>query len=168
MSVPYLRVLALTALLSACATTQGPTEPAAVTGANSAPAELTLAPRISLPPPAANLPPPFDGPQVVFPLGSSRVPPTAASILDDIAAKLKADPLVNVVLIGHTEDLGSAEFAVAVAGRCTQAVSQELIKRGARPSQIRMLARGHENTPPRCTGACQKKMRHVDIVLSQY
>ena len=52
-------------------------------------------------------------------------------MLDDIAAKLKANPDVNVLLIGHTEDVGSVEFAVAVAGRCTQAVSQALIKRGA-------------------------------------
>lgn len=164
MSAPYLRVLGLSLLLSACATTQGPPGPGAAAD-DDAPAPLAARPHQPQPQPLP-VAPPFDGPQVVFAPGSSEVPITAAPVLDNVAAKLRADPLVNVVLVGHTEDLGSAEFAVAVSGRCIRAVGQELIKRGARPSQIRMLARGYENSPRRCDKACQRRMRHVDIVLS--
>lgn len=112
----------------------------------------------------------FTGPQVVFSQDSAEVPRSAGPMLDDIASKLKADPLVNVVLVGHTEDLGSTEFSMAVASKCTQAVGQALIKRGARPSQIRMQPRGRDQVATkRCTStACKKQMRRVDIVMSDY
>lgn len=175
MSAPYLGALAFALLLQACTTTGDNTsvrpQAAADKPGNAKAASLSQGPRT----PSDAAPAPgetagFEGPQVVFTPGSSEVPRTATPTLDDVAAKLKADPLVNVVLVGHTEDLGSAEFSVAVATRCTQAVSQALVKRGARPSQIRMQPRGHSKTVARqCTTvACKKQMRRVDIVMSSY
>jgi outer membrane protein OmpA-like peptidoglycan-associated protein len=172
MSAPYLCALALALLLQACTTTGDSTavRPQTSSGETALKAQ-PQAHRTPLPPAITEAAEPdFKGPQVVFSPGSAEVPRTAAPLLDDIAAKLKADPLVNVVLVGHTEDMGSSEFSVAVATRCTQAVGQALIKRGARSNQIRMLPRGHERTAAkRCTSAtCRKQMRRVDIVLSEY
>lgn len=173
MSVPYLHALALALLLQACTTTGDGT---AVRAQGESRSDLSLKDRsqpsrsASAAALAIGTPDEFDGPQVVFAPGSAVLPRSSAPVLDDIAAKLKADPLVNVVLIGHTEDLGSSEFSVAVATRCTQAVSQALVKRGARPSQIRMQPRGHSKTVARqcTTAACKKLMRRVDIVMSSY
>ena len=158
--------LCLTLLLAACNTQN-------VRQAEQAPAALNTSTITTArtPAPAQEAPAPeFDGPRVVFAPGSSELPRTAAPVLDNIAAKLKADPLVNVVLVGHTEDVGSAEFSVAVATRCAQAVGQALVKRGVRPSQIRMQPRGHSKTASRqcTTAACKKQMRRVDIVMSEY
>ena len=167
MSAQYLCALALALLLQACTTTspqRTPTDNEVAPKPQSQRAATT--PIAAVEPPA----PDFGGPQVVFAPGSSEVPRTASPVLDDVAAKLKADPLVNVVLVGHTEDLGSTEFSMAVASKCTRAVGQALIKRGARPSQIRMQPRGHSKTAARqCTSAaCKKQMRRVDIVMSDY
>lgn len=170
MSAPYLCALALALLLQGCATTGTSTAQADLDGENPLKSQ-PQAHRTSLPPAVTKATEPeFAGPQVVFTPGSSELPRTAGPLLDDIAAKLKADPLVNVVLIGHTEDLGSTEFSVAVATRCAQTVGQALIKRGARPSQVRMQPRGHSKTAARqCTSAsCKKQMRRVDIVMSEY
>jgi OOP family OmpA-OmpF porin len=170
MSAPYLCALALALLLQGCTTTGGPVTRAG-TDSDTPPKNPPQAHRNPLPPALMEAPEPaFQGPQVVFIPGSAEVPRTAGPVLDGIAAKLKADPLVNVVLVGHTEDLGSTEFSVAVATRCTQAVGKALIKRGARPSQIRMQPRGHEKTAAkRCTSAsCKRQMRRVDIVMSDY
>ena len=158
--------LCLALLLAACNSQnvrQADSEPAA-------PASTTSKTSKAPPPVEDPAAPEFDGPRVVFAPGSAEVPRSAAPVLDDVAAKLKSDPLVNVVLVGHTEDVGSREFSMAVASKCTQAVGQALIKRGARPSQIRMLPRGHEKTAAkRCTtAACKKQMRRVDIVMSEY
>lgn len=169
MSVPYLRTLALALLLQACTTTGDSTAVRA-----QAETQGEAVQKSQHPPPAAALATStataFDGPQVVFAPGSSEVPRSSAPVLDDIAAQLKADPLVNVVLVGHTEDLGSAEFSVAVATRCAKAVGQALLKRGARSSQIRMQPRGHSKTAARqcTTAACKKQLRRVDIVMSSY
>lgn len=169
MSAPYLRTLALTLLLQACATTGDST---AVRSQTEAPLKIQAqTQRTSVAAAlATSTAAEFDGPQVIFAPGSSEVPRSSAPILDDIAAKLKADPLVNVVLVGHTEDVGSAEFSVAVAARCARAVSQALLKRGARSSQIRLQPRGHSKTAARqcTTAACKKQMRRVDIVMSEY
>jgi outer membrane protein OmpA-like peptidoglycan-associated protein len=170
MSAPYLPVLVLALLLQACTTTGGPATKASTDGETAVKGQ-PQAHRTPVPPALIEAAEPdFKGPQVVFAPGSAELPRTASSVLDDIAAKLKADPLVNVMLVGHTEDLGSSEFSMAVASKCTQAVGQALIKRGARPSQIRMQPRGHEKTvAKRCTSAaCKKQMRRVDIVLSTY
>jgi outer membrane protein OmpA-like peptidoglycan-associated protein len=169
---PYLHALALALLLQACTTTG---DGATVRSQNEPRGDISLksqshAQRTPSAAALASTQDEFDGPQVVFTPGSAELPRSSAPILDDIAAKLKADPLVNVVLVGHTEDLGSAEFSVAVATRCTRAVSQALVKRGARPSQIRMQPRGHSKTAARqcTTAACKKQMRRVDIVMSSY
>ncbi|MBY0340904.1 MAG: OmpA family protein [Rhodocyclaceae bacterium] len=158
--------LCLTLLLAACNTQN-------VRQAEHAPATSSPSASTALrsPLPAAEAPAlEFDGPRVVFAPGSSELPRTAAPVLNEVAAKLKSDPLVNVVLVGHTEDVGSAEFSVAVATRCAQAVGQALVKRGVRPSQIRMQPRGHSKTAARqcSTAACKKQMRRVDIVMSEY
>lgn len=168
LSGPPLRALALALLLQACATQPTSTQPSRAEGDVSLHATTALSSRAALTPKTADTAEAeFDGPQIVFGPGSAELPRLAGPLLDEIAAKLKADPDVNVLLVGHTEDLGSAEFAVAVAGKCTQAVSQALIKRGARPTQIRTLARVLEKPAKRCSGACLKKQRRVDIVLLQ-
>jgi|GEM_PF-3434614 len=164
-----LRVLGLALLLQACTTT-GPQQ--AENGASTPLPTASKAQSQRSPIAAANekVAPEFTGPQIVFAQDSAEVPRNAGPLLDDIAAKLKADPLANVVLVGHTEDLGSTEFSMAVASKCTQAVGQALIKRGARPSQIRMQPRGRDQVAAkRCTSnACKKQMRRVDIVMSDY
>lgn len=167
MSAPYLSALALALLLPACTSTGPQRSDAPSEVAPKAQSQRAASAPVAIAEPPA---PVFDGPQVVFSPGSAEVPRTAAPMLDDVAAKLKADPQVNVVLVGHTEDLGSTEFSMAVASKCTQAVGQALIKRGARPSQIRMQPRGHSKTVARqCTSAtCKKQMRRVDIVMSEY
>lgn len=170
LSGPTLRVLALALLLQACATqpTSNPSAQADGDDDVALRARSPQSPHNALTAKAADKPEvEFDGPQVVFKPGSAEVPAVAGPLLDEIAAKLKADPDVNVLLVGHTEDLGSSEFAVAVAGKCTLAVSQALIKRGARPMQIRTIARVLEKPSKRCNSACLKKQRRVDIVLLQ-
>ena len=166
--IPYLSALAL--LLQACTTTgdNATVRPQAETQVKPKTQQQPL--RTSLAGEIAAQAEAFIGPQVIFAPGSSEVPHTAAPTLDDVALKLKTDPQVNVMLVGYTEDLGSAEFSVAVASRCAQAVSQALLKRGARPSQIRLQPRGHSKTIARqcTTTACKKQMRRVDIVMSPY
>ena len=174
MFISTLRILCITLLLQACASTSGPATSDAQPATQSAVTANKAGPKAAI----ANIPVsgnneaavlPFNGPQVVFTPGSDEIPRTAAPIIEDVAAKLKADPLVNVVLIGRTEDMGSTEFSVAVASKCAQAVSQALIKRGARPRQIRLLARGYEKTTKYCTTVtCRKSQRRVDIVMSEY
>ncbi|HTH95459.1 MAG TPA: OmpA family protein [Rhodocyclaceae bacterium] len=141
-------------LLAACATTGSPNpQQAASNDDTDAPAYRTGTAKASFPE--------FNGPQIVFAPESSDLPDNATQLLDEIAAKLKADPQANVVLIGHTEDMGSSEMSIAVSGRCARAVSLALIKRGAKPMQIRTLARGND----RGLLSVRKAISRVDIVV---
>lgn len=172
MHLPYLSALALALLLQACTTTgdNAAVRPQAATRGEASLKSPNLQQQAASAATIAAQAEAFDGPQIIFAPGSSEVPRTAAPTLDDVASKLKADPQVNVMLVGHTEDLGSAEFSVAVASHCARAVSQALLKRGARASQIRLQPRGHSKTIARqcTTAACKKQMRRVDIVMSSY
>lgn len=141
-------------LLAACAST-GRTNPQQATNNDDAdaPTYRTGTAKASSPE--------FNGPQIVFAPESSDLPDNAAQLLDEIAAKLRADPQSNVILIGHTEDMGSSEMSIAVSGRCARAVSLALIKRGAKPMQIRTLARGND----RGLLSVRRAVSRVDIVM---
>ncbi len=106
--------------------------------------------------------------QILFASDVPEIPPRAEKMLDQIAQKLKVDLQNSAMLIGHTENLGSTELAVAVSEKYVNEVKKALLKRGVKSSQLRMLARGNVKRQVFCTGAsCPKKMRRVVILLTE-
>lgn len=100
---------------------------------------------------------------------------TGVAIADQDQGKIQrvADQLVEnkdltVTLVGYADNLGSGEYAVAVADLRVSEVARVLLKRGVRPLQVRKVARGYDADLVRaCTGArCGDAMRRVEMRLS--
>ncbi len=104
---------------------------------------------------------------VFFVLGSSGVDAVGRKKVQDHARRLKADPKLEVTLVGYTDDLGSLSYNLAIAEQRVNAIHKELRSNGVRSNQIRRHVAGPEQLSPACRSTeCRKKMRRVQFVYA--
>ncbi len=106
---------------------------------------------------------------VYFEPGGTSVDYAAIEVLRENAQKLKEDPQLVVTLVGHTDNLGSAAYNLAVADRRIEAVSDRLRSLGVARNQIRRLPLGSEDSNKlKCESeACRRLMRKVELVYER-
>ncbi|HPT50444.1 MAG TPA: OmpA family protein [Accumulibacter sp.] len=106
---------------------------------------------------------------VYFEPGGTSVDYAAIEVLRENAQKLKEDPQLVVTLVGHTDNLGSAAYNLAVADRRIEAVSDRLRSLGVARNQIRRLPLGSEDSSKlKCeSDACRRLMRKVELVYER-
>lgn len=102
---------------------------------------------------------------IFFAAGATRVDPAGEAKLRRHAARLKENPQLAVTLVGHTDNLGSTSYNLAIAEHRAAAVARLLQAMGAGRAQIRHYGMGDEKTGPTCkTAACRQKKRRVDLI----
>lgn len=107
-----------------------------------------------------------DEDSIFFPLGSIEVDVLGKMKLQAHAQQLKEDPSKVVTLIGHTDDLGSPSYNLAIAQGRINAVHEILRARGVPQTQIRRYGVGSEKNSAVCQSeACRQKMRRVQMVF---
>lgn len=80
------------------------------------------------------------------------------------ARRLQENPELVVTLIGHTDNLGSRAYNVAIAEKRIENVSKLLRSYGVAKKQLRRYAVGSERLDRSCkTAACRQKMRRVEL-----
>jgi peptidoglycan-associated lipoprotein len=175
MSLPRLVLpfgLATALLLTACATADRP--PVAVDSAkDGTEQQKTARAPLSTGRPGAGKPMPFADDEaartVYFASGEVTIDGPGAEVLRQNAQKLKEDSQLIVILVGHTDNLGSPAYNLAVADRRTEAVSERLRSLGVPRNQIRRLPRGsEESSRQKCDSEdCRRRMRRVDLVYER-
>ena len=114
-------------------------------------------------------PPNFDPETNIFFRAQSTAPTQESSqVLRRLSERLKANPRMSVLLVGHTDDLGSSEYCIAHSSKLTSAVADALENLDVRPSQIRELPQGSVNSSyPGCTSDdCLRMLRRVELQVS--
>lgn len=123
------------------------------------------------PPPAPVAPPPpprpvcNTGPYVVFfDFDSSNITPEAAGILNNAVTAYSNCGTARVMLAGHTDTAGSAQYNMALAGRRNEAVRSYMTSRGVPSGQITGEAFG-ETQPrvPTADGVREAQNRRVEV-----
>ena len=106
---------------------------------------------------------------VYFASSDATIDSQGAEVLRQNAQKLKEDAQLVVVLVGHTDNLGSSAYNLAVADRRIEAVSDRLRSLGVARSQIRRLPVGSEESRKlKCDSeACRRSMRRVELVYER-
>lgn len=105
---------------------------------------------------------------VYFSFGAARVAPDQLPKVDQLAQRLKADPKLIATLIGHTDDLGSSSYNLAIAERRVNAVFVLLRERGIPVAQLHRFGVGNEKTSPACKSeSCRAKMRRVEVTFNK-
>jgi peptidoglycan-associated lipoprotein len=166
--------LALCLVLAACATpdaTVGPGEPRGPIGVPaSPPLPATVAPPASQDdartrPEEEPLPDLDREDNVYFAQGSTDIDDAGRETIRQHAEKLKGNRRLVVTLIGHSTDLGSTEYKIALGQKRVDAVAEELRSAGAAAGQIRK--RSYPSGKPaadRCsTEVCHQLDRRVEL-----
>lgn len=160
-------------LLAGCAETPPaapPLEPAAATVAPTA-----SVPPVAVAPPLREAPAASseaqvmaavnEGNSVFFASGGSEIDAAGRRLLQQHAERLKANPRWRVTLVGHTNDLGSPAYNLAIAEQRVDAVYRSLREAGVPLRQLRRYVVGAEKTSKACRSAeCRRKMRRVELV----
>lgn len=105
------------------------------------------------------------GNAIFFQRGSALLDDPALTVLRLHAEHLRENSRLVVMLVGHTDHLGSRSFNLAIAERRTAAVKAKLREFGVPARQIRERSYGYEQPGAACAGEpCRRKMRRVDLL----
>jgi len=124
----------------------------------SAAAETAIAADIETPPAVVT------ADAIFFRRRSAELDAAEAAKLTAHAERLRANPRLIVTLVGHTDDLGSRAYNLAIADQRTLAVRQRLRELGVPLKQIRRRSYGNESAPNCRSDNCRVKMRRVDLI----
>jgi outer membrane protein OmpA-like peptidoglycan-associated protein len=81
---------------------------------------------------------------VYFDFDRSTLRPEALRLLDDAIAKLQANPDRNIVIEGHTCNIGTAEYNLALGDRRASSVRDYLTSRGVSAGRLEVRSFGEE------------------------
>jgi outer membrane protein OmpA-like peptidoglycan-associated protein len=81
---------------------------------------------------------------VYFDFDRSTLRPEALRLLDDAVARLQANPDKNIVIEGHTCNIGTAEYNLALGDRRATSVKAYLTSRGVPASRLETRSYGEE------------------------
>jgi outer membrane protein OmpA-like peptidoglycan-associated protein len=136
----------------------------AATAATSPPAPAEAAPAV----PADVAPPVLvEENNVFFRVRSALISAEDQEKLKRHAERLKADRRTTVTLVGHTDELGSRSYNLALTEERLSAVSKQLRSYGVSPRQIRRNRSGGVRQHAGCTtDECRDRVRRVELVYS--
>ncbi len=150
-----------------------PRRPPAPRAAAPAPPRLRLQPVAPAPTPTPPPPPPADyAPDanlkdVFFDFDKSDIRPADAKTLDAAASYLKSNSQLLVLIEGHCDERGTAEYNIALGERRAKAAMNYLVAQGIEASRFSLVSYGKER--PSCSEraeACWTKNRR-DRFLSK-
>jgi outer membrane protein OmpA-like peptidoglycan-associated protein len=104
----------------------------------TASANVTL--QVVRPPPVVELT--FE--DVYFEFDRSTLRPDALRLLDDAVATLQANPTKNLIIEGHTCNIGTAEYNLALGERRARSVQEYLTSRGVGSTRLEIRSYGEE------------------------
>jgi outer membrane protein OmpA-like peptidoglycan-associated protein len=87
-------------------------------------------------------------------------------LVDDVFSEIAKRPIPDVVVIGHTDTVGSDRTNDALALQRAETVRAELIRRGVAPANITAIGRGkRELLVPTADGVAEPRNRRVEILV---
>lgn len=108
------------------------------------------------------------GQVLLFKFNSYSIIPDSIDALEGIYEILKGYPEAKVIVTGHTDSVGSAEFNMALSEMRAQTVVNYLIKRGLDPNQFTAIGKGEtEPVASNNTEDGRKANRRVTFTIDQ-
>lgn len=106
--------------------------------------------------------------KVFFDFDKDVVRPEAEKVLDVIAQNMKKDvPDANLLVLGHTDAIGTDAYNLGLSKRRAITVLSGLISRGVKPVQLATVAIGkHQPIAPNNTDEGRARNRRVEFMIS--
>lgn len=102
---------------------------------------------------------------ILFDFNSSDIKPESAETLDEISKLLKENPKLNILVVGHTDAVGSFEYNKNLSQKRAESVVKSLVDKGI--SRERLFPVGVSFAAPVATNATEDgraKNRRVELV----
>jgi outer membrane protein OmpA-like peptidoglycan-associated protein len=101
---------------------------------------------------------------VLFEFDSARIRPEAVAMLDPVVATLTSHPDIELLIEGHTCDIGTAEYNLALGERRANAVRDYLVSRGISAARLTTTSFG-ELKPANPNTSADNRRRNRRAVL---
>jgi outer membrane protein OmpA-like peptidoglycan-associated protein len=103
---------------------------------------------------------------LLFDFNSDRIKPAAAENLRNLARSLNNYPNTDLVIVGHTDDIGSDEFNQDLSQRRARAAANYLASLGVNPSRLRVYGRGEsEPVAANASDVGRQQNRRVEVAI---
>ncbi|MFN2566978.1 MAG: OmpA family protein [Gemmatimonadaceae bacterium] len=103
---------------------------------------------------------------LLFDFNSDRIKPAAAENLRNLARSLNNYPNTDLVIVGHTDDVGSDEFNADLSQRRSRAAADYLASLGVNPARLRTFGRGEsEPVAANTSDAGRQQNRRVEVAI---
>jgi outer membrane protein OmpA-like peptidoglycan-associated protein len=103
---------------------------------------------------------------LLFDYNSDRIKPTAAENLRNLARSLNNYPNTDLVIVGHTDDIGSDQFNLDLSRRRAQAAASYLASLGVNSARLRTYGRGEEEPAAANTNETGRQQnRRVEVAI---
>ncbi len=101
---------------------------------------------------------------ILFDTGKTDIKPNYAELLKKLASKLREYPEVDIIVEGHTDDVGTREFNLKLSEDRARKVVSELIRGGVKPDKISYVGYGPDRPMfPNTSDENRAKNRRVEI-----
>ena len=101
-----------------------------------------------------------------FVMGEDEFTTESKQILEDVFTEIAKRPTPDIVVIGHTDRVGTDAANDVLAMRRAETVRAELIRRGIAPTNIVAVGRGkREPLVPTADGVAEPRNRRVEILV---
>jgi outer membrane protein OmpA-like peptidoglycan-associated protein len=102
----------------------------------------------------------------LFTFGSSRLQPAGRENLRLLAARLKEEPRTEIVIVGHTDSVGNANYNQGLSERRAVAAANDLSARGIRRRRVWTSGKGEaEPVGSNDTEPGRQRNRRVEIAI---
>jgi outer membrane protein OmpA-like peptidoglycan-associated protein len=103
---------------------------------------------------------------ILFDFDASRLRPEARQNLRDLAESLSSYDSTEVLIVGHTDAVGSAAYNLRLSERRAQSAAAYVMEQGVRPSRVGTVGRGEEEpVASNETDAGRQENRRVEIAI---
>lgn len=105
---------------------------------------------------------------ITFAINSANIEPTSIPSLDRVLRLLQSKMDMKLIIEGHTDDSGEADFNFWISVERAEAVKRWLIERGIDPARLRAM--GYGETAPREDNAnaeAKPRNRRVEFVVDK-
>lgn len=103
---------------------------------------------------------------LLFDFNSDRVKPEAAANLKNLAASLDKYPNSSLLIVGHTDAVGSDEFNQGLSDRRARSTALYLASQGVSSGRLQTVGRGEtEPVAPNDTETGMQKNRRVEVAI---
>ena len=103
---------------------------------------------------------------ITFETNKAQIRPESLAILEIVRETMAANPEVNVIITGHTDSVGSAEYNLRLSLDRAQAVKDWLIRNNISASRMKVVGKGEaEPTATNATAEGRAQNRRVEFMV---